>query len=90
MDTHMVCFFEHVDSHISVDNIFPYFPMMSPDRFLIFCWFNKMKKYGLPGPETSRNDGNLKFLMSYAMKSGFYEFDMKEKNPIKILNLLFK
>ena len=28
--------------------------------------------------------------MSYAMKSGFYEFGMKEKNPIKILNRLIK
>ena len=28
--------------------------------------------------------------MSYAMKSGFYEFGMKEEHPIKTLNLLLK
>ena len=28
--------------------------------------------------------------MAYAMKSGFYELGMKEKNPIETLNLSFK
>ena len=32
----------------------------------------------------------IEFLMSYAMKSEFYKFGKKEKNPIKTLNLLFK
>ena len=32
----------------------------------------------------------IKILMFNMMRSGFYEFGMKEKNPIKTLNLLFK
>ena len=49
-----------------------------------------MKKYGLPKPKTSIIHEMFEFVMSYAMKSGFYEFGMKEKNSIKTLKLLFK
>ena len=58
------------------------------DLFQVF-WSNKVKKFGVPGlgkPKAS----NFEFLMSNAMKSGLYEFGMKEKNQIKTLNLIFK
>ena len=48
-----------------------------------------MKKDGFPGPKKSRIQ-NVEFSMTYAMKYGIYKFGMKEKNPIKTLNLLFK
>ena len=42
------------ESRISIDNIFPGCSLIFLDLFEVI-WYNEMKKYGAPGPKTSRN-----------------------------------
>ena len=52
--------FEHFDSQISKDNIFPGCSQIFLDFFEVF-WYDKMKKYGAPGVGKSRNHENQDF-----------------------------
>ena len=51
---------EYFNSHISIDNISPGCSQIFLDFFQIIL-LNKMKKYGLSGPKTLRNDEMLSF-----------------------------
>ena len=52
--------FKIFESQISIDNLFQDVPGFFLDFFEVF-WYDKMKKYGVPGPQSSRNHEKSRF-----------------------------